>query len=90
MSEFVERVVRSRDELWDLYGSETIFESRDEYDKFVDGRESVTMIRFMNLEELDTPVDFKVLNAATGIRKMPNGGMYIGRETLSQMILKGS
>ena len=86
VSEFVERVVGSRDELWNLYGAETVFESKDEYDKFVDGRESVTLIRFRNLEELDTPVDFKAFKAATGIKKMPNGGMYISRETLSQMI----
>lgn len=86
MSEFVERIVGSRDELWNLYGAETVFENKDEYDTFVSGRESVTLIRFRNLEELDTPVDFKAFSVATGIKKMPNGGMYISRETLSQMI----
>jgi len=85
VSEFVERVVGSKDELWNLYGAETVFESRDEYDDFVGGRDNVTLIRFRNMEELETPVDFKAFNAATGIKKMPNGGMYISRETLSQM-----
>ncbi len=82
----MERVIGSKDELWRLYGAETVFENRDEYDKFVSGRDSVTLIRFRKMEELDKPVDFKTLNAAAGIKKMPNGGMYISRETLSQMV----
>jgi predicted transcriptional regulator len=85
-SEFVERIVGSKDELWNLYGAETVFQTRDEYDNFVGGRDTVTLIRFRNMEELDTPVDFKAFNAATGIKKMPNGGMYLSRETMSQMI----
>jgi predicted transcriptional regulator len=85
-SEFVERIVGSKDELWNLYGAETVFQTRDEYDNFVGGRDTVTLIRFRNMEELDTPVDFKAFNAATGIKKMPNGGMYLSRETISQMI----
>jgi predicted transcriptional regulator len=86
VGEFVERVIGSRDELWSLYGAETVFENKDEYDQFVGGRDIVTLIRFRNMEELDKPVDFKTFNAATGVKKMPNGGMYISRETLSQMV----
>jgi predicted transcriptional regulator len=86
VGEFVERVIGSRDDMWSLYGAETVFENKDEYDKFVNGRDSVTLIRFRNMEELDKPVGFKAFNAATGIKKMPNGGMYISRETLSQMV----
>ncbi len=84
--EFVERVTGSKDELWNLYGAETVFQNKDEYDKFVSGRSSVTLIRFRNMEELDKPVDFKVFNAATGIKRMPNGGLYISREALNQMV----
>ncbi len=86
VGEFVERVVGSKDELWNLYGAETVFQSKDEYDKFVSGRSSVTLVRFRNMEELDKPVDFKTLNVAAGIKRMPNGGLYISREALNQMI----
>ena len=86
VGEFVERVIGAKDELWSRYGAETVFKNKDEYDKFVNGRNSVTLIRFRNMEELDKPVDFKTFNVATGIKKMPNGGMYISRETLSQMV----
>ncbi len=86
VGEFADRVIGSKDEMWSLYGAETIFQNKEEYDKFVDGRSSVTLIRFRNMEELGSPVSFKAFNAATGIKKMPNGGMYISKETLSQMI----
>jgi predicted transcriptional regulator len=86
VGEFVERVIGSKDELWNLYGAETVFENKDEYDNFIGGRNSITMIRFRNMEELDKPIDFKNFNLVTGIKKMPNGGMYISRENMSQMV----
>jgi len=86
IGEFVERITGSRDELWNLYGHETIFGNKDEYDKFVGERDSVTLIRFRNMEELDRPIDFEVFHAVTGMRKMPNGGMYLSRETLNQVV----
>ncbi len=85
-ADFVERITGPRDELWSLYGSETIFENREEYDKFVGDRDSVTLIRFKDMQELDQPVSFETFHAVTGIKKMPNGGMYLSRETLNQMI----
>jgi predicted transcriptional regulator len=90
VGEFVERVIGSKDELWNLYGAETVFQDKDEYDKFISGRNSVTIVRFRNMKELDKPVDFKALNAATGIKRMPNGGLYISREALSQMVGQGT
>ncbi len=86
VGEFVERVTGSRDELWNLYGSETVFENKEEYQSFVQDRESITMIRFKNLGELEKPIAFELLHAATGIKKMPNGGLYISKETMNQMI----
>lgn len=86
IGEFVERITGSKDDLWNLYGSETVFGNKEEYQSFVQDRESVTMIRFRNLEELEKPIGFELLHATMGIRKMPNGGMYINKETLNQML----
>jgi predicted transcriptional regulator len=86
VGEFVERVTGPKDELWNRYGAETVFQNKDEYDKFVNGRSSVTLIRFRNMEELDKPVDFKTFHAAANIKRMANGGLYISREALSQMV----
>jgi len=87
--EFIERVTGLRDELWNTYGPETIFESKEEYDSFVGGRENVTIIRFRGLEELEKPITSKVIYASNAIRKMPNGGMYVSRETLNSMLVGG-
>lgn len=86
--EFLERLIGSKDELWSLYGAETVFETKDEYDKFIDARSNVTFIRFKGLEELEKPIGFEVFHLAAGIKKMPNGGMYISRETLNSIVGK--
>lgn len=86
LADFVERITGPRDELWNLYGNETVFENREEYDRFVGDRDSVTLIRFRDMEELDKPIGFQIFHVVTGIKKMPNGGMYLSRETLNQMI----
>jgi len=86
IGEFVERITGSKDDLWNLYGSETVFANKEEYESFVQDRDSITVIRFKNLVELEKPIGFELLHAATGIKKMPNGGMYIDKETLNQMV----
>jgi predicted transcriptional regulator len=86
--EFLERISDTPSELWNKYGSETVFESKDDYDKFVEGRGRVTLVRFKNLQELDKPLLWKELAMTLGIKKMPNGGRYISRETLNQLLKK--
>ncbi len=85
-AEFLERITGTSDELWQLHGQETVFESRDQYDSFVAGSSTVTFIRFKNMEELQNPVDFNTVSASTGITKMPQGGKYLGRETVNSII----
>ena len=84
--DFLERITGTADELWNSYGSETVFESRDQYDGFVEGRSKVTFIRFKNLQELEKPVCWKDLSAALGIKKMPNGGRYLSKETVNSIL----
>lgn len=47
-AEFVERIVGTVDDLWSKYGTETVFESYDEYREFLNGREEKTFIQFRN------------------------------------------
>jgi len=84
--EFLERITGASDELWNLYGAETVFESKDEYDSFVNGRSNVTFIRFKGVEEFEKPVSFDVFYAATGVKRMPQGGKYLSRETVNSVI----
>jgi len=84
--DFLERISGTADQLWNMHGSETVFESRDEYDDFVEGRSKVTFIRFKNLQELEKPIGWKDLSATLGIKKMPNGGRYLSRETVNSLV----
>jgi len=84
--DFLERISGTPDELWNMHGSETVFESREEYNAFVEGRNKVTFIRFKNLQELEKPIAWKDLSAALGIKKMPNGGRYLGRESANSFL----
>jgi len=86
--DFLERISGTAEELWNVYGSETVFESREQYDGFVEGRSKVTFIRFKNLQELEKPIGWKDLSAALGIKKMPNGGRYLSRETVTSLLRK--
>jgi len=84
--DFLERISGTADELWNMHGSETVFESRDQYDEFVEGRSKVTFIRFKNLQEFEKPISWKDLSAILGIKKMPNGGRYLSRETVNSIL----
>lgn len=85
-AEFLERITGTSDELWQLHGQETVFESREQYDSFIEGSSTVTFIRFKNMEELERPIDFNTISISAGISKMPQGGKYLGRETVNSMI----
>jgi len=85
-AQFLERITGTTDELWNQYGSETIFESRDEYDFFVSGRSKVTFIRFKGMEEFEKPISSYDVCVAMGVKQMPQGGKYLGRETVNSII----
>jgi len=84
--EFIERISGASDELWNKYGSETVFESKEDYDKFVEGHEKMTLIRFKNLQEFNTPLPWKEMAATLGIKKMPNGGRFLNHQTLNSLL----
>jgi predicted transcriptional regulator len=86
--DFLERISGAPDELWNMHGSETAFKSRDQYDAFIQGRSKVTFIRFKNLQESEKPIRWKDLSALLKIKKMPNGGRYLSRETLNSLLKK--
>jgi len=66
-------------------GCDTVFESRDQYDSFIEGRKS-HFARFKNLQELEKPVSWKDLSAVLRIKKMPNGRRYLSGETVNSLL----
>ena len=86
LGEFIERITGEADELWNMYGHETVFESRDEYEGFMEGRTNVTFIRFKNLQELSNPIPFDNFSSVIDVTRMPQGGKYISREAINQLV----
>ena len=88
-ADFLERIAGKPDELWNLYSSETVFESREQYDDFVGGEEYVTFIRFQNLQELEKPFSLKDLCTVLGTKAgWSQFGRYINHETLDLLLKK--
>jgi predicted transcriptional regulator len=85
-ADFVERVTGDCEELWRKYGSESCFESFDEYHSFAQGREKMTFVRFKNFTEFENPKSTEairnVLGSLQGFR-----GKYLSHEATNQLIL---
>jgi predicted transcriptional regulator len=88
--EFVERVIGQVDDMWKTYGTETVFESIEEYMDFMKGRKKATFIRFRNLRELPTPIPFGLLSKIADINRMPRNGKYLQEETANKLVQKTS
>jgi predicted transcriptional regulator len=54
-ADFAERITGDAEELWNMHGSESFFESFDEYKAFAEGRKKMTFIRFQNFLEIANP-----------------------------------
>ncbi len=65
-ADFIERLKGEREEMWARYGKESCFESEEEYNSFVQGRERVTFIRFRNLLALDKPTVAEEISMVLG------------------------
>jgi predicted transcriptional regulator len=55
VADFIERLTGNGEELWRKYGTESCFESYDEYTAFAEGREKMTFVRFKNFTKLEKP-----------------------------------
>jgi predicted transcriptional regulator len=83
-ADFIERVTGDREELWRKHGSETCFESYDEYYAFAQGREKVTFVRFKNFTELENPKTTEVIRTVLGSLQGFRG-RYVNEETAKQL-----
>jgi len=86
--EFIERVTGTAEELWNIHGHETVFESRQEYLEFLKGRTKATFIRFKNLQELAQPIPMQTFSGVLDIGRMPRSGKYISRDAVNQLVQK--
>lgn len=85
-ADFVERLTGNYEELWEKLGSQSCFESFDEYKKFVGGREMMTFIRFSNFNEIANPKSKEELSKVLGSLQGFGAGKYLDRETAMQLV----
>lgn len=86
ISDFKERVVGKPDDLWQKYGRETVFQSREEFSEFMQGRDRATFIRFRNLRELARPIPLKELLKTMRLPRLSRSGKYISRDMADRLI----
>jgi predicted transcriptional regulator len=91
-ADFIERVTGDAKDLWATLGHESLLNSYDEYQDFLQGRKKATFIRFKNLKELPKPISAETWTQIIGKKRMPQKGLYrstkISRQLLSQGILE--
>jgi predicted transcriptional regulator len=88
-ADFVERVTGNAKDLWKALGHESLLNSYDEYNDFLQGRKIATFVRFRNLKELPEPIKTKTLAQIIGKERMPQQGMYITEEMAQQLLSAG-
>jgi predicted transcriptional regulator len=84
-ADFVERFKGGSVEMWNRYGDESCFKSKEEYDSFVAGRDKVTVVRMDNLVELDQPKAREEINAIMGSMRGFRG-RYVDSDTARRLI----
>ena len=83
--DFVERATGNFDDLWQKFGSESCFESFEEYTDFADGRESMTFIRFRNFKEITDPKSKEETAEVLGSLRGFGAGKYLDKETAMKL-----
>ena len=88
-ADFVERVTGDVEKLWKALGHESLLNSYDEYNDFLQGRKSSTFIRFKNLKEFPKPVSTEAWKQIIGKDIMLQGGLYITEKMARQLLAEG-
>jgi predicted transcriptional regulator len=88
-AEFVERLTGDAEKLWKSLGHESLLNSYDEYNDFLQGRKKATFIRFRNLREFPKPVTTKEMAQIIGRERMPQMGLYLTERTAHRLLSAG-
>ena len=86
VADFVERLTGNYEELWAKFGSESCFESFDEYKGFVNGRNMMTFIRFSNFRDISNPAPKEELVKILGSLYRFRLGKYLDKEIAMQLV----
>jgi len=88
-ADFVERITGDAESLWKYFGHESLLNSFEEYQDFLQGRKKATFIRFRNLKEFTNPITTEVLLQVVGIERVPQMGLYLTERIANKIISAG-
>ena len=86
VADFLERLTGNYEDLWKKFGSESCFESFEEYKSFAGGREMMTFIRFSNFREIANPKSKEEVSKVLGSLRGFGAGNYLDNETVMQLV----
>jgi predicted transcriptional regulator len=86
VADFVERLKGNYLEMWEKFGTDSCFESFEEYKSFVDSRDRMTFIRFSNLREIANPASKEELANIFGSLSHLRLGKYLDKQTALQIV----
>ena len=86
VADFLERITGDYLDLWEKFGSESCFESFEEYKTFASGRETMTYIRFNNFRELSDPKSSEEVAEILGSLHRFNVVRYLDRESALRLV----
>jgi predicted transcriptional regulator len=86
VADFLERLTGNYVDLWEKFGSESCFESFEEYKNFASGREMMTFIRFTNFREIANPEPKENLVKVLGPLNRFGIGKHLDKERAMQLV----
>ena len=86
VADFLERLTGNYEDLWKKFGSESCFESFEEYKSFAGGREMMTFIRFTNFREIANPEPKENLVKVLGPLNRFGIGKHLDKERAMQLV----
>jgi predicted transcriptional regulator len=86
-AEFIERKVGETDEMWKDYGHESVLNSKEQFQRFLNWKRKVTFIRFKGLHEASRPIPLSNLRMLLGQKRLPRAGFYLGKGTTDELVL---
>ena len=85
-AEFVGRKTGDAQELWKEHGHESVLESKEQYEKFIEGKQTVSFIRFRNLHKGSNPIPLDHLLLQLNKRKPSRASFYVDKENSDKLI----
>jgi predicted transcriptional regulator len=80
-ADFVERRTGDPEELWKEHGDESVLNTKERYDAFINDSQMVSFVRFRDLQVASKPIPLNEVLMSLGLRRLGRKGFYLEKET---------